>query len=432
MGALWLHVPGRQQSPSLLDHRQFFGQPRIRIFMKPLDDIRRKGAAGDEEEAHRVFVFARVSHAGNQRTNRAPGSSSGSDVTVHGPAHLRSRQRTVEPECFQPVCRQPCGADAPPIASGYTRHVRLALRPRTVLLTMVMVVTGLTGSASVLPTLPSPSASLAQGLPSSRGFIWRVQRNGTIGWLVGSMHMLTPDAYPLPASMTTAFAAADTLMEEADPDELASPEFAAAVLARAIYLNGETLEDHVSADTFRLIAARAAAAGLPLEAVRRMKPWMVATTLQALELQRGGFDPSLGVDLHFQKLAKTSGKRFVPLETGLEQVGFMESLAPGFEDALVRENLQTAEAEVNEVKNIETAWRAGNAVALEQILLGSLKDSPAVYQSLIVARNRTWLPKIRTCLDTTRCFIVVGAGHLVGADGLVTALRAQGYSVEQQ
>jgi len=289
------------------------------------------------------------------------------------------------------------------------------------LLTVTFVVTGL-GTA----------APLAQGQTDQRGFIWKVERSGRTGWLVGSLHLLTPDAYPLPASMTAAFNNADTLMEEVDSDELASPAFAAAVMARGLYQDGQSLEDHVSPETFRLIVERGAAAGLPREVLRRMKPWMVSITLQGLELQRGGFDPALGLDLHFYQLAKRANKRFSALESGVEQVKYLESTGPGLEDALIRENLQSAEAEVNEVRKMAAAWRAGDDATLEQVMLGSLKDAPGVYESLIVARNRNWMPKIQTCLDTARCFIVVGAGHLVGSDGLLAALRTRGYAVTQQ
>jgi uncharacterized protein YbaP (TraB family) len=55
-----------------------------------------------------------------------------------------------------------------------------------------------------------------------------------------------------------------------------------------------------------------------------------------------------------------------------------------------------------------------------------------VYQSLLVDRNRRWMPALESCLSTRRCFIVVGAAHLVGPDGLVTMLRQRGYRVEQQ
>jgi len=273
---------------------------------------------------------------------------------------------------------------------------------------------------------------LAQAPQAKRGFIWSVERDGRVGWLVGSMHMLTPDAYPLPTTMTTAFAMADTLMVEADADEIASPAFAAAVMARALYTDGRTAESELSPETFRLIAERAAAAGLPIELVRRMKPWMIATTLQALELRRGGFDAALGLDLHFHQRAKQAGKRLTALETPLEQISFLENLAPDLEDSLVRANLQSADVEVREVGKIAAAWTAGDAPALEQIMLGSLKEAPAIYQSLIVDRNRNWLPRVRQCLDTAKCFIVVGAGHLVGPDGLIAALRTERYTVTQQ
>ena len=284
-------------------------------------------------------------------------------------------------------------------------------------------------SLAAVVAAANPSAQVAS---VKKGFIWKVDRGGRTGWLVGSLHMLTPDAYPLPVSMTNAFDAADTLMEEADPDELTSAAFAATVMTRALYLDGQTLDAHISAETFRLISERAAKAGLPVELVRRMKPWMVATTLQALELQQAGFDPALGLDVHFHQKAKDASKRFLSLETGSEQVSFLENLGPGLEDALIRQNLQDAEAQVNEVRRIAAAWRAGDAPALEQLILGSMRESPAIYRSLIVARNAAWLPKVRQCLDTARCFIVVGAGHLVGAEGLVASLRRQGYTITQQ
>ncbi len=287
-------------------------------------------------------------------------------------------------------------------------------------------------SVAAVVLAASAANPVAQTADGKRGFLWKVERGGKTSWLAGSLHMMTPDAYPLPTAMTQAFASSDALVEEADPDELASPEFALTLLTKALYPEGQSLEDHVSAATFRMISERGSKAGLPVEMLRRMKPWMVSTTLQALELQNGGFDPALGLDVHFHGQAKTMRKRFVPLETGLEQVSFLENLGTGLEDAIIRENVEGAETEVAEVRKIAAAWQKGDAAALEQLILGSMKDSPAVYQSLIVSRNRAWVPKLRACIDTSRCFIVVGAAHLVGPEGVVALLRAQGYAVTQQ
>ncbi|PYR32174.1 MAG: TraB/GumN family protein, partial [Acidobacteria bacterium] len=58
---------------------------------------------------------------------------------------------------------------------------------------------------------------------------------------------------------------------------------------------------------------------------------------------------------------------------------------------------------------------------------------PQMYQRLLVERNRNWLPKLEA-LFTRRghAFVVVGAAHLVGPEGLLAMLKAKGYSVEQQ
>lgn len=267
---------------------------------------------------------------------------------------------------------------------------------------------------------------------AGKGFIWKVERDGRVGWLVGSLHLLTSDAYPLPDSMDKAFLGADALVEETDPEELSTPDAAAQLISKAFYTNGQTLETQLSAPTYRKIADRAARAGLPIEKLQKMKPWMIAITLVALEMQRGGFDPNLGLDKHFRDKAPRFGKKFRTLEGAMEQIEYLERLSPQLQDALVNESLDGADAEIGQLRRIAAAWKAGDAVTVERILVDSMKDSPAVYQSLIVERNQRWLPKIDDCLATARCFIVVGAAHVVGKDGLIELMRSRGYAIEQQ
>jgi uncharacterized protein YbaP (TraB family) len=61
-----------------------------------------------------------------------------------------------------------------------------------------------------------------------------------------------------------------------------------------------------------------------------------------------------------------------------------------------------------------------------------MKDSPAFYKSIVVDRNRRWIPRIESCMSTGSCFVVVGAAHMVGSDGLIAMLRAKGYRITQQ
>lgn len=65
-------------------------------------------------------------------------------------------------------------------------------------------------------------------------------------------------------------------------------------------------------------------------------------------------------------------------------------------------------------------------------MLRDLKEDPVVYRRLLLERNRNWMPKIEQLFSRPgRAFVVIGAAHLVGPDGLLAMLRAKGYQVEQ-
>jgi len=267
----------------------------------------------------------------------------------------------------------------------------------------------------------------------NKGLIWKVERGTRSGWLVGSLHLLTADAYPLPPALDTAFAAADVLVEEANPEELKTPAAAMQLVAKAMYPPGTTLQSQVSKETFDKIAKRAEKIGLPIDRLQSFKPWMVALTLVGLELQKGGFDPGLGLDQHFLNRAPGAGKQVRTLETAMQQIDFLESLSPQLQEGLVAASLEGAETELAQVQRIAAAWKAGDTAPIERLLLTDMKSvDNAVYETLLVGRNRRWVPQIEDCLSQKRCFVVVGAAHLVGPDGLVTMLRAKGYTVKQQ
>lgn len=293
------------------------------------------------------------------------------------------------------------------------------------------------GIALILAALVTAGALVRAQAPApagvNRGLIWTVEKGGRSGWLVGSLHLLTADAYPLPPALDTAFAAADVLVEEANPEELKTPGAAMQLVAKAMYPPGTTLQSQVSKETFDKIAKRAEKIGLPIDRLQAFKPWMVALTLVGLELQKGGFDPGLGLDQHFLNRAPGAGKKVRTLETAMEQIDFLESLSPQLQEGLVAASLEGAETELAQVQRIAAAWKAGDTAPIERLLLTDMKGAgAAVYDTLLVGRNRRWVPQIEDCLAQQKCFVVVGAAHLVGPDSVVALLRAKGYTVTQK
>jgi uncharacterized protein len=282
------------------------------------------------------------------------------------------------------------------------------------------------------------AAMLSSGLVAAQGarknFLWRVEGpGGSIAYLLGSLHVLTPEFYPLSAEINAAFTGSKTLVEEVDFDAMTDPAQMTSVLGKAMLTDGRTLEQIVAPATFAEVTARAEKAGLPMIAIQRMKPWLVAIMLMEPTLQAAGFKAELGVDKHFFDRAKAAGLKRQWLETLAYQIDRFDQLSPKLQEEMLVSGMKELDTQVGNVKEMARQWAAGDVKALEQSLLESFDESPELYDRLLVERNRNWVSHVDTCLQQNAgCFIVVGAAHLVGPDGLPTLLAKKGYKVTQQ
>ena len=265
-------------------------------------------------------------------------------------------------------------------------------------------------------------------------FMWKVEgASGSSAYLLGSLHVLTADFYPLHATINKAFTESKTLVEEVDIDEMSDPMIMMAALSKAMLTDGRTLDQVVAPEVYAEVKKRAEQTGLPMVALQRMKPWLVAITLMAPTLQAAGFKPELGIDRHFFDRAKDSGMKRQALETMAFQLDQFDTLSPKLQEELLKSTMDDLDSEVSGVKDMAQAWTYGNVAAIEKLTLASLQEAPELYERLLVQRNLNWIPHVETCLkQNSACFIVVGAAHLVGPDGLPTLLSKKGYKVTQQ
>ncbi len=283
-------------------------------------------------------------------------------------------------------------------------------------------------AAAVPAPLPATRAEAAAG-----HLVWRVSKGPrTVAFLVGSVHVLTKAAYPLPPVFDTVFAQSSTLVEEVD---LGASADVAAILpsaAGAVFTDGQTLRSVLDPATFTKVEAKVAATAMPMALVERMKPWLVSMLLVVPELTRAGFDPAHGLDRHYYDRATAANRPVRGLETAAYQVERLNGLPLPVQVEMLKATLDDVEAQVQSVETIVTAWRTGDLATLDRLLLQSFRESPAIYQRLLVERNRDWVPKIAQCeAEATPCLVVVGGAHLLGPDGLVALLGAAGFTLEQ-
>lgn len=282
------------------------------------------------------------------------------------------------------------------------------------------------------------AAVLASGVAAAQDarkhFLWKVEGPGaSVAYLLGSLHVLTPEFYPLSADINKAFAASRTLVEELDLDEMNDPAQMMSALSKAMLSDGSTLDQIVAPSTFAEVSSRAGKAGLPMMVLQRMKPWLVAITLMGPTLQAAGFKAELGIDKHFFDRAKEAGLKRQALETLAYQLDRFDQLSPRLQEEMLISSMKELDTQVGNVRELAQQWAAGDVKALEASLLASFEGSRELYGRLLVERNHNWVPHVEACLQQDAgCFIVVGAAHLVGPDGLPTLLTKKGYAVTQQ
>jgi uncharacterized protein len=271
----------------------------------------------------------------------------------------------------------------------------------------------------------------AQGR-TGKSCLFKVTAPGSTVYLLGSIHFMREANYPLKDTIERAFAASSNVVFEVNMSEMDSPDTQALMLSKSVFTDGNTLEKSLSPAVYRSLAEKTGEFGLDVKLLDSFKPWSVAMTLIGLKLNQLGFDPAQGIDRYFHTKAQAAGKRTFSLETMSYQIGLFDSLSRQEQELLVEQTLNDFDTMESEMGEMLRYWTNGDIGNLERMLLKSFVDYPGLYQTFLVRRNRNWVSQIETFLNQKKdWFVVIGAGHLLGQDGLVNLLRWKGYLVEQ-
>lgn len=270
----------------------------------------------------------------------------------------------------------------------------------------------------------------------NRGIAWELSSpDGAIkGYLMGAMHLANSSFYPLNRSVLEGFDASSVLMVELD-DTLIEPQEQQRLLEKyAYYPEGQSYRDHVSGALADQIEVMFSSLGVDGAGTifARYKPGLLGVTLAAIQAQALGYSARYGIDSYFLEKGRFH-KKIEELESFEFQISLIADLPSDektFGDAL----LNMADFQ-SEWRGLENAWKEGNADDLYRLAIGDgLKDFPSLaeyYDLLFFKRNIQMAEKIVQCVQGEICFVVVGAGHLVGPKGLVDLLERKGFVLTQ-
>jgi uncharacterized protein YbaP (TraB family) len=271
------------------------------------------------------------------------------------------------------------------------------------------------------------------GADSTLHCLWEIHGKHNTVYLLGSIHTLRASDYPLAPAVLEAYRGAKSLVMEIDPNELDSAELQSEMLASATLTDGKNLHDIMGTARYAHAEALAREVGLDLSTFDQFAPWFVAEAISQMQLMQLGFDPSSGVEMYFSGRARTDGKSIAGLETGHDQLALFEGMPMETQANYLISSLEQAHDLTKEVNEMVRAWQSGDMSWFETEMKSDLGRDPAVYQSLLVSRNRKWIARIEKLLDDDENhLVIVGTAHLVGRDSVIDLLKKDGIGAVQR
>jgi uncharacterized protein YbaP (TraB family) len=266
----------------------------------------------------------------------------------------------------------------------------------------------------------------------SKATLWKVQGDHNTVYLLGSIHVLSRQAYPLKPALERAFDDANQVVFEIDLTRFTEKNFKEEFSRTAFYPSGQTLSKKLTPQTIELLNTLLPLYGLSLKKVERLKPWFLAEALSSRTLEMVGFSDRLGIDLYFYHKAKATGKPVLGLETLRDQAQIFDRFNDEQNEQYLLSTLSGLPAYAKMIRQLVNAWKDGDVQLLDRLLNQDKRADPATHNVLFSRRNSKWVPEIeRFAHGNGNYLIIVGAGHLVGDDGVVAQLRRAGYSVQQ-
>lgn len=256
--------------------------------------------------------------------------------------------------------------------------------------------------------------------------VWVVKDADTTIYLFGTVHVLDGKGEWMNDEVKTSFdSASELVLEIITPED---PAAMAPLLQKyAIDSSGKALTQKLSAKHQKLFAERLAKLGMPATAFDMFRPFFAAMTLSVVEMQQLGFNPESGAEKVLTAAAKQKGMKIGEVENIELQMQMLNALPEAEQVRMLEKALEDDGKAMETIKKLIAAWGKGDPDTVAAVMNEDSADSKALYELLLVNRNKKWAEWIDKRLDQPgTIFMAVGAGHLAGPDSVQRFLKDRG------
>ncbi len=263
--------------------------------------------------------------------------------------------------------------------------------------------------------------------------LWELHGKHNTVYILGSIHVLRPSDYPLAPAVLDAYSDANSIFMEVNLAEIDPQRMQTELLASARLPEGKTLPGIMGDARYKRAQVLAQEVGIDIGIFDAFAPWFAAEAISQLQLQQLGFQPKSGVEMFFLERARADGKTVAGLETVHDQIALFDALSMDEQADYLVSSLEQAHDLPKEVDAMVHAWASGDTQWFADQLKSEIGRDPVLYDSVLVARNRKWVPKIEALLnDDKNYLVIVGTGHLVGQGSVIELLKKDGIAAAQR
>lgn len=266
---------------------------------------------------------------------------------------------------------------------------------------------------------------------AQNNFIWEVKDdNNNKIYLLGSIHLARADLYPLSPVIMKAYDESSAIAVEINIKNINQME----LMEKMMLADGVVLEDLVSEESYLLIKEYFDKNSLPEILYQKLKPSAAVTLLTQLELINGGFSAEEGIDVFFINKAEERGIDILELESVEFQLQMFE-LFDKYSDAYISYSIEQMKSSTEQVEKMFDAWKKGHAEKMYELINTGNEhpDFDKIMTALLDDRNIGMAEKAEHFLSEGKTvFMIVGAAHLIGDEGIINILEQKGkYQIRQ-
>ncbi|HRP02412.1 MAG TPA: TraB/GumN family protein [Candidatus Kapabacteria bacterium] len=265
----------------------------------------------------------------------------------------------------------------------------------------------------------------------SKNFMWEVKSDKSTCYILGSVHLADSSIYPMDQAISDAFDKSQVLVLEIDISNINPTD----VLKYTMLADTNTLAGAVDKITYKKFEDLFKKHNVPFMAYSKLKPWFAVMTLQSLEMISSNYSIAYGIDLFFLDKAQNKNMKIKELESFAFQMKVLDTLN-NFSGKFLDYTLEEINDTGKQVADILKAWKNGDSDKMSEIVNQGfdIEGFDEVMHIINNQRNYNMLDKIEQYLQSNEThFVVVGAAHLVGKEGLIQLLKSKNkYTINQK